>query len=257
MEPEEPVRLEGLSETTSEALDRLLAHPNAEVRELTERLMAGVDTLHRGALVRIANLLDHYGHLEQAIRDPVVGMLLDLYDLVPLAPEAQVERALEDIRPYIQSHGGQLEVLGVEDGVVRVRLAGSCAGCSGSAMTLKRGVEAALKEGMPGFAAMEVEEAEPAPARPTFIALEQIRSTTAPVKPVFQDAAALEEVRGMLPVRIGKEEVLLHNVKGEVYAFRKGGEKVECFPVAVESGRVKVATNVPATAPGPGAGGVR
>lgn len=246
---------ERLSESTVEALDHLLTYPDPEVRELTERLMAGVDSLHRAALVRVANLLDHHGQLQQAVRDPVVGTVFDLYDLVPLTPEAQVERALEEIRPYIQSHGGQLEILGVREGVVRVRLAGSCSGCSGSAITLKRGVEAALKEGLPGFVEMQVEEAEPEPARPTFIALEQIRSITSPVKPVFEDAAAIEEVRGMLAVRVGKEDVLLHNVGGEIYAFRKGGQRVECFPVALEAGRIKVATNVPATAPGPTAAG--
>ena len=234
-------------------MELLLEHPEAEVREAAQTLLEGLDGIHRPALVRLANLLDHHGLLNTAAGDPVIGPVLDLYDLAPVSPTAQVEHALEDVRAYIQSHGGQVEVLAVEDGVVRLRLAGSCSGCSGSAMTLKRGVETALREGFPGFKTMAVEEPEPEPPRPTFIALGQIGKLAAPVRPLFEDAAAVADVSGMMTVRVGSEEVLLHNVAGEIYAFRKGGDQVQAFPVAIEEGRVKVAVNVPALAPVPGA----
>lgn len=229
----------------------LLEHPSAEVRALTAALLRGLDGMHRSPLVRLANLLDHHGILDQAASDPLVGELLDLYDLLPRAPEQVVERALEGVRPYIQSHGGQLEVLGVAGGVVRVRLAGACAGCSGSAMTLRRGVEAALREGFPGFERMEVEEPLPEEPRPTFIALGQVKRITPSVRPLFVDAAAVEDVSGMTLVVVEGEQVLLHNVDGEIFAFRRGGERRESFPVAIEGGRVKVAVNVPAEAPLP------
>lgn len=229
----------------------LLEHPSAEVRALTESLLKGLDGMHRSPLVRVANLLDHHGILEQAATDPLVAELLDLYDLLPRAPEQVVERALEVVRPYIQSHGGQLEVLGVSGGVVRVRLAGACAGCSGSAMTLRRGVEAALREGFPGFERMEVDEPLPAEPRPTFIAIGQVKRIAPSVRPLFVDAAAVEDVSGMTLVVVEGEQVLLHNVAGEIFAFRRGGERRESFPVAIEGGRVKVAVNVPAEAPLP------
>ena len=234
-------------------MEALLAHPHPEVRELTERLLQTIDRIHRPGVERLATVLDHHGLLAQAASDPAVAELLDLYELLPMTDDQVVERALESVRPYIQSHGGQLEVLGVSAGVVRVRLAGSCAGCSGSAMTLKRGVESALVDGFPGFVAMEVEEAvaAPAPARPTFIGLSQIQRITPPQKPIFQDAAALEDVVGMVLVEVGGESVLLHNLGGEIYAFRRDGARRESFPVAVEAGRVKVAVNVPAEAPLP------
>lgn len=235
----------------TEAMEGLLQHPHEEVRHLTEGLLGGMDQIHREALARITNLLDHHGLMAAAAADPVIAGVLDLYELLPATPADEVERALEGVRPYIQSHGGQLEVLGVDDGVVKVRLAGSCAGCSGSAMTLKRGVEAALREGFAGFAGMQVEEAEAAPARPTFIGLDQIKLITPPVKPVFVDAAALEDVTGMTTVRLGDQEVLLHNVAGEIYAFLRGGDRRDSLPVAIQAGRVMVATNVPALAPAP------
>lgn len=234
-----------------DSIRRLLEHPSEEVRLLAEEVLAAVDGIHREGLTRMAALLDHHDLLRLAATDPLVAELLDLYDLVPISEEMLVERALETVRPYIQSHGGQLEVLAVAGGVVKVRLAGSCAGCSGSAMTLKRGVETALRENYPGFSSMEVEEPKPEPARPTFIGLNQIKTVSAPARPVFRDAAALEDVVGMITVRVGEFEVLLHNLDGEVYAFRKGGDRRESFPVAIEGGRVKVATNVPAQAPLP------
>lgn len=243
MEPERP--------SFTDALEALLEHPSPQVRALAEALLQGVDGVHRPALVRIANLLDHHGLLEQASADPVAGELLDLYDLVPRPPHHQVERALEGIRPYIQSHGGQLEVLAVDGGVVRVRLAGACAGCSGSAMTLRRGVEAALREGYAGFERMDVEEPVAEPARPTFIPLTEVGRITPSKPPIFLDAASVEEVDDMRVVTVGGEEVLLHNLDGEIFAFRRSADRRESFPVAIERGRVKVAVNVPAEAPLP------
>jgi len=234
-----------------EAIQKLLEHPSPEVRLLAEEVLAAVDGIHREGLTRMDALMDHHDLLKLAAKDPAVAELLDLYDLVPISQEVLVERALEAVRPYIQSHGGQLEVLSVSDGTVRVRLAGSCAGCSGSAMTLKRGVETALRENYPGFSTMEVEEPQPEPARPTFIGLSQIKTIKVPERPIFKDAAALDEVVGMISVEVGGIPVLLHNLGGEVYAFRKGGERRESFPVAIDAGRVMVATNVPAEAPLP------
>ena len=229
----------------------LLEHPSPDVRALTESLLQGLDGMHRAPLVRLANLLDHHGLLAQAAADEVVAELLNLYELLPQTPEQLVERALEGVRPYIQSHGGQLEVVGVEGGVVTVRLAGACAGCSGSAMTLRRGVETALREGFAGFDRMEVLEPVPEAARPTFIALGQVKRITPAVRPVFVDAAAVGDVTGMAIVRVAGEEVLLHNVGGEIFAFRRGGDRRESFPVAIEGDRVLVAVNVPAQAPSP------
>ena len=234
-----------------EELQRLLEHPQEEVRDLGRTVLEAVDAIHREGLTRMSALLDHHDLLRLAATDPAIAELLDLYDLVPISEDALVERALENVRPYIQSHGGQLEVVAVKDGVVRVRLAGSCAGCSGSAMTLKRGVETALRDDFPGFVSMEVEEPEAEPIRPTFIGLKQIKTISAPARPIFQDVAALSEVVGMITVEVGGIPVLLHNLGGEIYAFHKGGERREAFPVAIEGGRVKIAVNVPAEAPLP------
>ena len=68
----------------------------------------------------------------------------------------QVEEALNDIRPQLQADGGDIELVEVtEDGVVKVRLVGACAGCPGAAMTLQLGVERAVKARVPEIKAVE------------------------------------------------------------------------------------------------------
>ncbi|MFH2045654.1 MAG: NifU family protein [Pseudomonadota bacterium] len=62
----------------------------------------------------------------------------------------QVEEAIKKIRPMLQKDGGDVEIIDVSDGIVKVRLQGACAGCPMSQMTLKNGIEKLLKEEVPG-----------------------------------------------------------------------------------------------------------
>jgi Fe-S cluster biogenesis protein NfuA len=61
----------------------------------------------------------------------------------------RVAKALEELKPQLQADGGDIELLGLENGVVKVRLKGACAGCPMSAMTVKMGVEQYLKKSIP------------------------------------------------------------------------------------------------------------
>ncbi|MGV7220906.1 MAG: NifU family protein [Nitrospinales bacterium] len=63
--------------------------------------------------------------------------------------EEKVEDVLETIRPALMADGGNVELVEVDDGVVKVRLVGSCSSCSSSTMTLKMGIERALKKAIP------------------------------------------------------------------------------------------------------------
>lgn len=67
----------------------------------------------------------------------------------------EIAQALEEVRPHLQVDGGDVELVDVEDGVVKVRLKGSCAGCPMSQMTLKWGVENYLKKKVPGVKSVE------------------------------------------------------------------------------------------------------
>jgi Fe-S cluster biogenesis protein NfuA len=60
-----------------------------------------------------------------------------------------VEKALEEIRPFLMSDGGNIKLLSIEEGIVKVQLEGACIGCSVNQMTLKNGVEATIKKYAP------------------------------------------------------------------------------------------------------------
>ncbi len=67
----------------------------------------------------------------------------------------EVESVLETIRPQLMQDGGNVELVDVEDGIVKVRLVGSCSSCSSSIMTLKMGIERALKKAIPMVRCLE------------------------------------------------------------------------------------------------------
>lgn len=69
--------------------------------------------------------------------------------------EAKVKALLDKIRPALQADGGDVELVGIEDGVVKVRLQGACAGCPMSQLTLKNGIEKILKQKIPEVRSVE------------------------------------------------------------------------------------------------------
>jgi Fe-S cluster biogenesis protein NfuA len=148
-------------------LEELLAHVDAladDVRAAVFELLDGVDAVHRLALTRLAvRLGPQLGALRQD--DAAVDWLFQAYGVGVDDVEA-AEAALEQVRPYISEHGGDVEVVGVQDGVVRVRLSGACSGCTGAGETLRHGVEEALRANLPGFVGLDVAPDDGAPAHP-------------------------------------------------------------------------------------------
>ncbi|MDQ4129695.1 MAG: NifU family protein [Actinomycetota bacterium] len=141
-------------------------------RGVVFEFLDGVDLLHREAVYRLGVALSD--RVTELREDPAVAWLFDAYG-VGIDERAAAEAALESIRPYIHSHGGDIEVLSVEAGVVHVRMSGACSGCTASAITLKQGVEDALQAGFPGFVGLTVEEDHAAPHPPPGATLLQIQ----------------------------------------------------------------------------------
>ena len=201
--------------------------PFPEVREMVFDLLQAVDTMHRLGMGRLVVALQAHGQadlLERVAQDPIIHSLFLLYDLIPGAELAEVEAALDSVRPYIHGHGGAVEILDVADGVVHLRLSGACQGCSGAATTLKRGVEAALRQGFPGFKAMVVHEPELPPERKkNFIPLTPVGQEPRQLhRPVFQPVAAVADVPPgtVRPFEVDGIQVLVANIAGELYAVR-------------------------------------
>jgi Fe-S cluster biogenesis protein NfuA len=148
-------------------LERLLGEVEAldgDVRATVLGLLDAVDGVHRHALSRLGAALGPLEAERLRAAEPAVDWLFDAY-AVGIDERAAAEAALETVRPYLRSHGGDVHLVGAHAGVVRVRLSGACSGCTASTITLQRGVEEALREHLPGFAAMEV-ESDDAPAHP-------------------------------------------------------------------------------------------
>jgi len=69
--------------------------------------------------------------------------------------EEDVKKALEEIRPFLKADGGDVEFIGIEGDVVKVKLQGACGGCPMASMTLKNGIERIIKERVPTVSAVE------------------------------------------------------------------------------------------------------
>lgn len=137
---------------------------DAPVRDRVFELLDGVDAVHRLAVHRLADVL---GGQLAGLRseDVAVDWLFEAYG-VGVDDVQAASDALEAVRPYLHEHGGEVEVLGVASGVVRVRLLGACSGCTSAAATLRHGVEEALRENLPGFVSMDVAPDDGAAAHP-------------------------------------------------------------------------------------------
>lgn len=137
-------------------------------------LLDGLDALHRMALGRLPDALGADGVAGLSSAHPALAWLLGAYG-VGVDERTAADRALEDLRPYIESHGGEVEIVDARDGVVRVRMAGACAGCTASAVTLKEGVERALRDRLTDFVELEVEDDDAAahpPPGPTLLQID-------------------------------------------------------------------------------------
>ncbi len=172
---EQIARVEGLLE----ALERL---PDPAARGLATEVLGALLELYGEGLGRIVEVLaahDGDGVLaEQLTDDELVAHLLLLHGLHPVPIAERVRGALASVLPYLESHGGAVELVAVEDGIARVRLQGSCSGCPSSAVTLKLAVEEAIFKAAPDVS--EVRAEEDAPAEPAGLALPTLKVAPGP-----------------------------------------------------------------------------
>jgi Fe-S cluster biogenesis protein NfuA/nitrite reductase/ring-hydroxylating ferredoxin subunit len=138
---------------------------------LAEELAGALMDLYGEGLARIFDAIAEDGSealRARLVEDGVVASLLLIHDLYPVPLEERVQEALDSVRPYMESHGGNVELLGISDGVARLRLEGSCHGCAASASTLELAVEEALRATAPDLEGIDVEGVVEPPAIGTF-----------------------------------------------------------------------------------------
>ena len=122
-----------------------------EQREVTTELVSALLDMYGEGLSRIVAACD------VPVEDDLVAHLLFLHGLHPVPVHERVTRALDEVRPYLLAHGGGVELLGVSDGVVSLRLDGACNGCPSSALTLRSAVEEAIMREAPDVERIDAE----------------------------------------------------------------------------------------------------
>ena len=156
-----------------ELAERVLDRADASVRRDVEEIVDWLDVFHREGLGRFVEMVREWRgelFLEQLAVDPVVGEMLRTYDLGVDVDATVIDRtvqlALDEVRPYVHSHGGDLEVLEIADGVVRLRMTGNCDGCTGADRTVTMRIEQALRDRWVDFRRVDVEDPTRAPHPP-------------------------------------------------------------------------------------------
>jgi Fe-S cluster biogenesis protein NfuA len=158
-----------------ERIDQLIDGIGASgpvARERAEELARVVVELYGAGLERLLELAAAdltESTVDAMAADELVAGLLVVHGLHPYPVGERVQRALESVRPYLHSHGGDVELVGLADEpdgpVVRLRLLGHCDGCAGSTATLSTAVREAIEATAPEVVRVDVEEPT-APAHP-------------------------------------------------------------------------------------------
>lgn len=167
------------------------------VRQRAEEMISVVLDLYGEGLQRIFGALEEEGEATAELRqklseDGVVASLMLIHDLYPVGVEERVGDALQSVRPYMESHGGDVELLGVTDGIARIKLSGSCDGCPASAATLELAIKQALDEHAPDLEGLEVEGAVAGAEEM------QVSGTELPIVQVGSPEPATAEANGAL-----------------------------------------------------------
>jgi Fe-S cluster biogenesis protein NfuA len=146
-------------------LDSLLAQldsiPDPNARELATECVQSVVVFYGQALSRMVKLVaDDKAQMSAMLKDEMLRNLLFVHDLHPQSLDERLLGALDSVRPYLKSHGGNIEILGIEDGVARLRFQGTCKTCPSSAVTLELAIRRAVNEACPDLLGLELEQTD-------------------------------------------------------------------------------------------------
>ncbi len=160
--------LDELARQVDKALERARQQPEAAQKTALD-LKEAIEAFHKLGLTKIIQKLkeDERGKelLFELVDDQAIYALFAMHGLVREDIGVRVTRVLDMVRPYMQSHGGDVELVRATQDTVYIKLSGSCNGCSMSSVTLRNTVEEALHEHLPQIQNIEVVPNEPEPAK--------------------------------------------------------------------------------------------
>lgn len=168
--------LAALAQDVERALTDVRGMP-IDHRKRALALKEAVEAFHKAGLVKIVRAMKENPAardvLMALVDEPAVYALFAMHGIIKADVRTRVSQVVERLRTYTQSHGGDVELVDVSDDTVFVRLSGACNGCSMSAVTLRTGVEDALREQVPEITRIEVVPNDPTPAVMPLVALQR------------------------------------------------------------------------------------
>jgi Fe-S cluster biogenesis protein NfuA len=148
--------------------DQLRVSADPRTFDQAEELLRLVTELYGAGLARVVELVQIEAPelLTVLVDDELLGSLFVVHGLHPQDLATRVAAALDSVRPFLQGHGGDVELLELDEavGAVHLRLLGSCDGCPSSAVTLRTEVERAIADAAPEIVTIDVEEPNAADA---------------------------------------------------------------------------------------------
>ena len=207
--------------------------PDPRTRATVEELVQALLDMYGEGLARLLELTAQSGASGQALietftNDDLLSSLFLLHELHPEDIETRVAKALVEVRPYLKSHGGNVELIKVDKGVAYLRLEGSCHGCPSSTITLKLAIEEAIYKAAPDLVELQVEgvtDPPPPPGIPVkFVPPQRRKNATQ----TTEQNVAWTVVVGLNSLLVGTLKVILVEgqpllfcqIMGTYYAYR-------------------------------------
>jgi len=210
--------VQALSERIDVLLDEVQRRADPAVAGRVEELVRAVLTLHGAGLEQLLNLLDE-PQVRQLVEDDLVAGLLLLHDLHPDDVQTRIQHALDSVRPYLGSHAGGIDYLGIDDdGVVHLRLQGSCEGCPGSTATVRLTVENAVLDAAPEAIAVEVEGMVQEKEKQNLLTIEPFR----PHRDGWHQLDLVASPGQVQHLTVAGLDVMVANLAGTYFAYRNG-----------------------------------
>jgi Fe-S cluster biogenesis protein NfuA/nitrite reductase/ring-hydroxylating ferredoxin subunit len=220
-----------VSARVEELLDGLKSGGFGGAAPAAEELVGLLVGLYGDGLARVMTVLADQGApgaamIAKLADDPLVESLLLLHDLHPLDVDARIQRALDRVRPYLGSHAGGVEYLGVFDGVARLRLEGSCHGCPSSTVTVQLAITGAVQDAAPEVTEVVVEgmTTVPDPAEPKLLQIGRRPEDESAPSGNGVDWVTLPNIGppSSRPITASADgtDVLVCSVRGTLYAYR-------------------------------------
>jgi Fe-S cluster biogenesis protein NfuA/nitrite reductase/ring-hydroxylating ferredoxin subunit len=210
-------------------IERVEGLSDPEARAGTLELVQALMELHGEGINRLLEIVaeDPAGQsiIERLGEEELVAGLLMLYGLHPLALETRVLTALDKVRPYLKSHGGNVALLGIDNGVVRLQMEGNCNGCASSAMTMKLAIEEAICEVAPDVGELLVEGVIEEQKSPALVPLQIIRkqkeSFNAKIDSGWKEVAGINALAqgSTQAIEVNGRQVLFCRLNGDFYAY--------------------------------------